>query len=172
MTVDEFLTWSSEREGHWELFRGDPVAMSPERAIHGRTIYKVANALERAIQAANTDCHVLLDSVMVRIDEHTSFQPDVLVYCGPRVSDDALEIEAPKTSAMQAVFGKLGVKGSALVLLDAKNENVEKSVRNIAGAKLLRANYHNVRDLLGCDHLILSLPALEVVRSYLGGLQA
>ena len=40
------------------------------------------------------------------------------------------------------------------------------------GAKLLRANYLNVRDLLGCDHVILPLPALEVVRSYLGGMQA
>jgi large subunit ribosomal protein L4 len=85
---------------------------------------------------------------------------------------ESLEMEAPKTAAMQAAFGKLGVTGSALVLMDAKNENVEKSVRNIAGAKLLRANYLNVRDLLGCDHVIVPLPALDVVAAYLGGMQA
>jgi len=85
---------------------------------------------------------------------------------------ESLEMDAPKTAAMQAALGKLGVTGSALVLLDAKNENVEKSVRNIAGAKLLRANYLNVRDLLGCDHVILPLPALEIVQAYLGGMQA
>ena len=85
---------------------------------------------------------------------------------------ESLDLEGPKTAVMQAVFGRLGVTGKALVLLDSRNENVEKSVRNIAGAKLLRANYLNVRDLLGCDHVILPLPALEVVRSYLGGVQA
>jgi len=85
---------------------------------------------------------------------------------------DSLEMETPKTSAMQAAFGKLGITGNALVLMDAKNDNVEKSVRNIAGAKLLRANYLNIRDLLGCDHVVLPLPALDVVRSYLGGMQA
>lgn len=85
---------------------------------------------------------------------------------------DSLDLEAPKTAVMQAALGRLGVTGTALVLLDSRNENVEKSVRNIAGAKLLRANYLNIRDLLSCDHVILPLPALEVVRSYLGGVQA
>lgn len=82
---------------------------------------------------------------------------------------DQLELDAPKTSVMIEALGKLGVEGSALVLLDAKNENVEKSVRNIAGAKILRANYLNVRDLLGCDIVVMPLGALDVIKSFLGG---
>jgi large subunit ribosomal protein L4 len=85
---------------------------------------------------------------------------------------ETLELDAPKTAAMQAAFGKLGVTGTALVLMEASNEKIEKSVRNMAGVTLLRANYLNVRDLLGCDQVILPLPALEVVRAHLGGTQA
>jgi large subunit ribosomal protein L4 len=55
-----------------------------------------------------------------------------------------------------------------LVLLPAKNENVEKSLRNMSHAKYLRANYLNIRDLLGYDKVILPLGALEVIQSYLG----
>lgn len=85
---------------------------------------------------------------------------------------EALELGSPRTAAMVEAFGKWGVAGSALVVLDAKNENVEKSVRNIAGAKTLRANYLNIRDLLGSDTLVMPLGALKVLQSYLGGAQA
>ena len=85
---------------------------------------------------------------------------------------DQLNLDTPKTKSVLEAFGKLGVKGTALVLLDAKNDNVEKSVRNLAGFKTLRANYLNVRDLLGCDTVVLPLGALEVIESYLGGASA
>ena len=35
MTVDDFLVWAETQEGRWELYDGVPVAMSPERVIHG-----------------------------------------------------------------------------------------------------------------------------------------
>jgi len=85
---------------------------------------------------------------------------------------DTLELATPRTAAMVEAFGKLGVGGRALVLLEARNENVEKSLRNIAGARVLRANYLNVRDLLGADKVILPLGALEVIQTYLGGTPA
>jgi Uma2 family endonuclease len=95
MTVDDFLAWAATQEGRWELFDGVPVAMSPERAIHGRVKLRVANALERAIEAAGLPCQALLDSVAVRIDRHRSYQPDALISCGDAVSDDALEAPDP-----------------------------------------------------------------------------
>jgi Uma2 family endonuclease len=95
MTVDEFLTWAETQDGRWELFDGVPVAMAPERAIHGRVKLRVANALERAIEAAGLPCQALLDSVAVRIDRHRSYQPDALVYCGAPVPDSALEVSNP-----------------------------------------------------------------------------
>lgn len=80
-----------------------------------------------------------------------------------------LTLESPKTSAMVEMLALLvGEGGTALVLLPAKNEIVEKSMRNMSNAKYLRANYLNIRDLLGYDKVILPLGALEVIQSYLG----
>jgi large subunit ribosomal protein L4 len=85
---------------------------------------------------------------------------------------DQLSLAAPKTSAMLEALAKLGAGGKTLVVLDGKNENVEKSLRNVAGAKMLRANYLNVRDLLGCDTVVMPLEALSVIESFLGGAQS
>jgi large subunit ribosomal protein L4 len=82
---------------------------------------------------------------------------------------DALEMSAPKTRDMALALAKLcGEDKSALVLLPAANETVEKSVRNLAKAKYLRANYLNVRDVLGADTVVLPVAALDVLSSYLG----
>ena len=81
---------------------------------------------------------------------------------------DELKLDAPKTTDMLKTLAALVGADSALVLLPAQNENVEKSIRNIAHAKYLRANYLNIRDLLGYDKVVLPLGALEVIQGYLG----
>jgi large subunit ribosomal protein L4 len=45
---------------------------------------------------------------------------------------------------------------------------VEKSARNLPDVKTLRANYLNIRDILGYDYLLLPKSALDVVESFLG----
>lgn len=95
MTVEAFLLWAEGREGKWELFDGVPVCMSPERVIHGDMKFRMAQLLDRAIKKARIDCHMVLDSALVRIDAHHGFQPDVLVYCGERVPGEALEVSNP-----------------------------------------------------------------------------
>jgi large subunit ribosomal protein L4 len=87
---------------------------------------------------------------------------------GQIVVVDDLSLEAPKASAMQAVLTALVGEATSLVLLPAKNETVEKSIRNLTGAKYLRANYLNIRDLLQFDKIVLPLGALDVIQSYLG----
>ena len=81
---------------------------------------------------------------------------------------DKLEMPEPKTKAMAALLGALAVDSSALILLPERNENVEKSARNLPGVKTLRAQYLNVRDLLGYDYLVMPLGALEAIESILG----
>jgi len=81
---------------------------------------------------------------------------------------DKLEMPEPKTKAMAALLGALAVDSSALILLPGRNENVEKSARNLPGVKTLRAQYLNVRDLLGYDYLVMPLGALEAIESILG----
>jgi Uma2 family endonuclease len=92
MTVNEFLPWARQQPERWELFDGVPLAMSPERVIHGDTKYRAARAFDDAIAKAKAPCRFVLDSAVVRIDSRNSYQPDVLVYCGEPVSGDTLEI--------------------------------------------------------------------------------
>jgi large subunit ribosomal protein L4 len=88
---------------------------------------------------------------------------------GQIVVVDNLKLESPKTSVMAtALVALAGVESSVLVLLPAKDEAVEKSLRNLDHAKYLRANYLNIRDLLGYDKVVLPLGALDVIQSYLG----
>jgi Uma2 family endonuclease len=95
MTVNEFLPWAKQQPEQWELFDGIPVAMSPERVIHGDTKYRAARAFDAAIAKALVPCRFVLDSAAVRIDARNSYQPDLLVYCGDPVSGDALEVPNP-----------------------------------------------------------------------------
>jgi large subunit ribosomal protein L4 len=81
---------------------------------------------------------------------------------------DELAFQHEKTKEMAAMLETLVGNSSALIVLPASDENVEKSVNNLASAKTLRANYLNVRDLLGYERVILPLAALEVIESYLG----
>lgn len=81
---------------------------------------------------------------------------------------DELAMERPKTKDMVSILERLVGDASALILLPESNEAVEKSVRNLQEAKTLRANYLNIRDLLGYDRLILPLSTLDIIQSYLG----
>lgn len=81
---------------------------------------------------------------------------------------DALQMEAPKTREMLDILERLEVDASALILLPRRNENVEKSARNIPDVKTLRASYLNVRDLLSHDYLLMPVGALEVIEGILG----
>ena len=81
---------------------------------------------------------------------------------------DALEMKQPKTKEMAKIIENLVGQDSALILLPAADEMVEKSVRNLPDSKTLRASYLNVRDLLGYDRVIIPLGALDVIQAYLG----
>ncbi len=81
---------------------------------------------------------------------------------------DDLQVPVPKTREMVSILEALAVDSSALILLPEENFNVEKSANNLPDVKTLRANYLNVRDLLGYDYLLMPLEALEVIETILG----
>jgi len=95
LTVDEFLAQYAGRPGKWELYDGVVVGMSPERLGHGLTKLAAVNALAAAIRRAGLPCHALPDSVGVRVSARTAYIPDALVYCGPRLPDETLEVPNP-----------------------------------------------------------------------------
>ena len=80
---------------------------------------------------------------------------------------DALALEAPKTREMVALLERLSLDSSVLVLLDAANDSVERSARNLAHVKIMRANCLSVRDLLGYDHVMVTSDAVDQIHALL-----
>ncbi len=97
MTVEAFLAWAEGLPDgrRYELVRGEPVAMSPERARHAQIKYRIARALEDAIAKAGVGCHMLPDGMTVPIDDETAYEPDALVYCGEPLPGDAVVVPEP-----------------------------------------------------------------------------
>ena len=78
-----------------------------------------------------------------------------------------MQFDLPKTKEMVAMMSRLVGGNSALVLLPERNANIEKSANNLSDVKTLRANYLNIRDLLGYDKIVMPLAALELLDSFL-----
>ena len=84
---------------------------------------------------------------------------------------DSMEMKDAKSSDLAKAIKMLAGDKRALVLVpdkSEKNENLIKSGRNLAEAKLLQANYLNIRDLLSFEKVIIPLASLEVIKGYLG----
>lgn len=81
---------------------------------------------------------------------------------------DEIKLGQPKTKEMAAALQHLVGGATALILLPGPDESVEKSVRNLAAAKTIRAAYINVRDLLGYERVILPLGSLAALVTHLG----
>ncbi len=83
---------------------------------------------------------------------------------------DELALPEPKTRLMsQALYALVG-DATALILFTEKDANYEvihRSTKNIPDAKLLKANYLNIRDLLGYEKVVLPLKALDALKTIL-----
>jgi large subunit ribosomal protein L4 len=83
---------------------------------------------------------------------------------------DELTLEQPKTRLMAQALNRLVGNSSTLILIpnkDGGNELVMRSTRNLPDAKIILANYVNIRDLFGYDKLVMPLSVLDVLNSFL-----
>ena len=83
---------------------------------------------------------------------------------------DELALAEPKTRLMAQSLKALVGDATALVLAaekDAAFDIVARSTNNLPDAKLLMANYVNIRDLLSYDKLVMPLKALDVLKANL-----
>jgi Uma2 family endonuclease len=96
-TVDEYLTWSQSQNDlpRAELINGQIVAKAPERIEHVEVKLSAAIALRAAIARRQLPCCALPNGPTVRIDDHTAYAPDALVYCGQRLPADSLVVPNP-----------------------------------------------------------------------------
>ncbi|BAJ63039.1 50S ribosomal protein L4 [Anaerolinea thermophila] len=83
---------------------------------------------------------------------------------------DQLTLPEAKTRHMAQALNTLVGDASALVLIPEKEayEGVIRSTRNLPDAKILLANYLNIRDLLMFDKVVMPLAALDVISANLG----
>ena len=74
---------------------------------------------------------------------------------------DKAEMKEIKTQAMVKTLANLKVEGKTLILLPERNENVQKSARNIKNVKTTLVNTINVYDLLKYNKLVLTVDAVK-----------
>ena len=74
---------------------------------------------------------------------------------------DKIDFKEIKTKNMVNALENLKVSGKTLILLPEKNENVQKSARNIEGVKTSLVNTINVYDLLKYTNLVITLDTVK-----------
>lgn len=74
---------------------------------------------------------------------------------------DKIAFDEIKTKNMVTALNNLKVEGKTLIMLPEKNENVQKSARNIEGVKTTLVNTVNVYDLLKYNKLVVTLDAVK-----------
>ena len=74
---------------------------------------------------------------------------------------DKIAFDEIKTKNMVTALNNLKVEGKTLIMLPEKNENVQKSARNIEGVKTTLVNTINVYDLLKYNKLVVTLDAVK-----------
>ncbi len=74
---------------------------------------------------------------------------------------DAINFKEIKTKNMVNALTNLKVTGKTLILLPEKNENIQKSARNIEGVKTSLVNTINVYDLLKYTNLVITLDTVK-----------
>ena len=82
------------------------------------------------------------------------------VKSGDLIVLESLNFDAPKTKQVVKMLGDFGVDSKALFITADEAENVEKSARNIPGAKAIQALGLNVYDILHHDKLFIKKDAI------------
>jgi large subunit ribosomal protein L4 len=69
---------------------------------------------------------------------------------------DNMPLKEIKTKEMVKALNNLKIEGKALIMLPTKNENIQKSARNIEGVKTTLVETINVYDLLKYNKLVVT----------------
>jgi large subunit ribosomal protein L4 len=81
---------------------------------------------------------------------------------------DAVQVDGFKTRQVVDMLGKLSLTGSSvLIVIEAKDEHVQRSARNLPGITVLLAEGLNVHDVLRHQKLLVTKPALEAIETRL-----
>ena len=76
---------------------------------------------------------------------------------------DAINLDGPKTKPVAAMFKALGIDRSVLVAINGRNENVEKSARNIDRTTLTTVDQLNAWEILKNRTLLMTRDGLDKI---------
>ena len=76
---------------------------------------------------------------------------------------DSLEFEAPKTKEMVKFLAAVNAQKKALIVTDAKNENVVRSASNIPGVVTTTATQMNVYEIINHGSFIITKDAVKKI---------
>jgi len=85
---------------------------------------------------------------------------------GKLIVVDEFKLKGIKTKAMVDTLTKLGVT-NVLIVVDGKDETLEKSIRNVPHVSLVRWEGLNVYDLMRHEHAVMTRAAVEKVQEVL-----
>ncbi len=74
-----------------------------------------------------------------------------------------------KTANAVAFLEKVGAVKTTLIVVENKTPDVTRAVANLAGIKVVAANYINVFDAINADNIVITPEALKAVSEWLGG---
>jgi large subunit ribosomal protein L4 len=83
---------------------------------------------------------------------------------------DEMKLAEPKTRLMAYSLNKLTGGSSTLVVIPGKDGygDVIRSTNNLPYAKVILAQYLNIRDLMKFDQLVMPVAALDLITGILG----
>jgi large subunit ribosomal protein L4 len=87
---------------------------------------------------------------------------------GQVVVVEALSAGAIKTKAAVEMLKKLGVSGKAVIVDVAPDENLSRSVRNIAGVSLVASAQLTAREVMNAERVVATRQAIEKLQEALG----
>ena len=79
---------------------------------------------------------------------------------------ESFDLEAPKTKLLAAKMDKLRT-GRTLVVTEAGNDNLFLAARNLSHVAIVDVAAMSPVDLVGCDHVIMSLDSVKKVEEWL-----
>ncbi len=78
---------------------------------------------------------------------------------------DELKIEKTKTKEIAAIFKKLPLKeSSVLLVLSQRNDNIFRAARNIPKTRIMEVKDLNALDLLSSKYLILTKDSVKAIK--------
>ncbi|AHB40846.1 50S ribosomal protein L4 [candidate division SR1 bacterium RAAC1_SR1_1] len=76
------------------------------------------------------------------------------------------DLTEPKTKDLLDIVKNIGIEGKkALFVLGSKNQNIEKSLRNIANVKYITVGYLNPLDVMSASKVVFFETALQAINS-------